>query len=94
MRPPSDPPSRDSQARRQVTFICHDVLDYTMAGPGIRQYQLGRVLALEHDIIIAVPNAPPNDLAVPGLRFHSYDPANWKSIAVCGGERRCLHDSE
>src|SRR5437764_394813 len=38
-----------------ILFISHDVVGSAMAGPGIRAFELTRVLAGEHDVTLAVP---------------------------------------
>jgi hypothetical protein len=80
MKPPPELAANESHLRRQVVFVCYDVIDTSMAGTGIRQYQLGRVLAQEHDVTIAIPNAPAAALTAPGLRFHQYRPDDWRTI--------------
>jgi hypothetical protein len=41
----------------RVLLLSHDVIGESMAGPGIRYWELARALGRHHDVTLAVPNA-------------------------------------
>ncbi len=66
----------------KIVVVSHDVVGGRMAGPGIRYYQLGRVLSREFDVTLAIPCDV--DSALPAERMHiiSYQRGDWASLAV------------
>ncbi len=63
-----------------VLIISHDVVGAKMAGPGIRYWELARVLAPQFHVVLAVPGdtsfRPPDD-----VRLTSYQPGEWSTLA-------------
>lgn len=64
--------------RTQVLIISHDVVDTCMAGPGVRYWELARVLALHCQVVLAVPGS--SALRSEGFELHSYRPGDWESL--------------
>jgi glycosyltransferase involved in cell wall biosynthesis len=54
----------------RVLVFSQDVVGSSMAGPGIRYWELARALAKQHDVTLAVPNAA--DVAAEGVRVVRY----------------------
>src|SRR5438477_34396 len=56
----------------RILLVSPDRVGTTMAGPGIRYFELGRRLAEAHDVLLAAPTGsePPADAPT----FASYDP--------------------
>ncbi len=67
-------------AAASVLIISHDVVGAKMAGPGIRYWELARVLAPQFHVVLAVPGdtslRPPDD-----VRLRSYQPGEWSTLA-------------
>jgi len=62
-----------------ILIVSHDVVGSKMAGPGIRYWELARVLGQSLPVVLAVPNAvqmPDTD-----VQIWSYQPGVWESIA-------------
>ncbi len=59
-----------------------------MAGPAIRAWQMARVLGQGQPIRLAVPGAPPDLAAPPGVSYHVYQRFDWASLspAVAGAK--------
>src|SRR5581483_5821421 len=49
----------DAQGAGRVLIIANDIVDARMAGPGIRAWEMAKVLARAHDVTLAVPNERP-----------------------------------
>jgi glycosyltransferase involved in cell wall biosynthesis len=62
-----------------ILFISHDVVGARMAGPGIRAYELCRVLAREHRVTLAAPQPP--DALPEGVAGHAFTWADAASLA-------------
>lgn len=67
-------------AAASLLIISHDVVGAKMAGPGIRYWELARVLAPQFRVVLAVPGdtslRPPDD-----VRLRSYQPGEWGTLA-------------
>ena len=65
--------------RACVLIISHDVVDARMAGPGIRYWELARVLARHFDVLLAVPGDPslPDSNLV---TLWPYRPGRWGTL--------------
>lgn len=63
-----------------VLIISHDIVGPKMAGPGIRYWELARVLAHTLPVVLATPNAA--QIPDVGVRVWSYQPGVWESIAA------------
>ncbi len=63
-----------------VLIISHDVVGPKMAGPGIRYWELARVLAQYFPVVLATPNAA--QMPDVGVRVWPYQPGVWESIAA------------
>lgn len=63
----------------QVVFINHDVVGRKMAGPGIRAFELCRVLSHEHTVTLATPQ--PADLLPEGVTNVVYEVGDATSLA-------------
>jgi glycosyltransferase involved in cell wall biosynthesis len=62
-----------------------------MAGPGIRYYELARVLAQEFEVILAAPNEIPAEMGGARLTLTTYDRGDWNSLAeLIAGARAAL----
>jgi len=65
---------------RKILVISHDIAGKNMAGPGIRYYQLAKVLAEEFDVVLALPCELDGDLETEKLHLAQYEKNNWNSI--------------
>lgn len=63
-----------------ILVVSHDVVGAHMAGPGIRYYQLARVLSREFTVTLAVPHPPAEALATPRLRLAGYVRGQWPTL--------------
>jgi glycosyltransferase involved in cell wall biosynthesis len=63
-----------------VLVVSHDVVGERMAGPGIRYYQLARVLSREFRVILAVPCPPPDGLPAGTLSWAQFKRGEWGSL--------------
>ena len=63
-----------------VLIISHDVVDARMAGPGIRYWELARVLAQHVPLTLAVPGQ--TTLNGDGFALHAYRPGDWETLRV------------
>ena len=81
-------------ARNTALIVSHDVVGSHMAGPGIRCWELARVLAPHLNVMLAIPGALPS-APPPGVRPWAYDLAAWDTLApavdqatvvVCSGD--------
>jgi glycosyltransferase involved in cell wall biosynthesis len=64
--------------KKRVLAISYDFVGQNMAGPGIRFYELSKILSAVCDVTLAVPNKI--DIGTPGFRSFTYDLNNYKSI--------------
>ena len=62
-----------------VLVVSHDVVGSRMAGPGIRYWELARVLSRHFQVTLAVPGEA--DLPVTDVQLWPYDPGRWDSLA-------------
>jgi glycosyltransferase involved in cell wall biosynthesis len=62
----------------RVLIVSHDVVDRTMAGPGIRHRELARVLARRCQVTLAVPGG--TSLSETEVTLASYRPGDWASL--------------
>lgn len=72
-----------------VLIVSHDVVDVRMAGPGIRYWELARVLAEHRPVILAVPEGT-SLLSPDGVQVRSYEPQRWDSLALMVHEARAV----
>lgn len=63
-----------------VLLISHDVVGPKMAGPGIRYYQLARVLAREFDVRLAVPTESLPENWAESFQLFSYRRGDWATL--------------
>lgn len=63
-----------------VLIISHDVVDAKMAGPGVRYWELARVLAREFRVILAVPGEPTFRQS-DAMSLWAYQLGQWSSLA-------------
>ncbi len=76
---PESPTTGQSPSRNTVLIISHDVVGSRMAGPGIRYWELARVLSQHLPVILAAPG--PMDLYAASVELWPYDMDDWASIA-------------
>ena len=62
-----------------VLIISHDTVGQRMAGPGIRYWELARVLAEHFLVTLAVPGTP--RLSAAGFHLWPYELGQWRSLA-------------
>ena len=90
-------PGSVSPRRRRVTLVTTEPLGPTMAGPAIRAVELGRVLATEHEVVVAT-TAACDGVAPTGLTWQSVDTVGLRAIAavsdvlVLGGDVLAAND--
>jgi len=75
---------------RYVLFISHDVVGRQIAGPGIRYYNLARVLAKEFNVVLAVPHEMTPDILAAEIRIVQYQRRGWNSIEHWVGAARVI----
>ena len=63
----------------RVLMVSHDVVGISMAGPGIRAWELARVLGQEMDVTLAVPGEAA--LMAPGVQLWPFHPERWETLA-------------
>lgn len=66
----------------KVLFISHDIVGPSMAGPGIRNYHLARVVAQHAEVTLAIPKSSRGELDNPPFKIVRYDPASWSSLSA------------
>ncbi len=71
-----------------VLIISHDVVGPKMAGPGIRYWELARVLARALPVVLAIPNAA--WMPDVGVQVWSYRPDAWESLAPVAEAARTI----
>lgn len=64
----------------RVLIISHDIVDVRMAGPGIRYWELARVLAQHLPVTLAVPVH--TALKGEGFALQAYQPGDWETLRV------------
>ena len=59
--------------KKRIALICNDKVGKSMAGPGIRYFEMAKVLSRNYDVILLVPES--SDLAGnhPEINFRTYD---------------------
>lgn len=62
----------------RVLIVSHDVVGQRMAGPGIRYWELARVLADSCTVSLAVPWRC--EVTAEEFAVHTYQPGNWDSL--------------
>ena len=62
-----------------VLIVSHDIVGSQMAGPGIRYWELARVLSHHFKVALAVPGE--TDLSTANVHLWTYDPGQWDSLA-------------
>lgn len=76
----------------RVLIVSHDVVGERMAGPGIRYWELARVLAGHCAVTLAVPGQ--SGLRAAGFALRTYPPGDWTTVldlarqadaVLCGG---------
>jgi len=70
--------SENITGKKRVLVISYDYIGQNMAGPGIRFYELSKILSSACDVTLAVPNKI--DIETPGFKSFTYDLNNYKSI--------------
>ena len=68
-----------------LLVVSHDVVDVRMAGPGIRYWELARVVAEQYPVTLAVPEGT-SLLSPDGVRIRTYEPGRWDSLAPMVGD--------
>lgn len=63
----------------RLLIISHDVVGQRMAGPGIRAWELARVLAIHAEVTLLAPQ--PIDLTAPGVRTGHFAMGNSDALA-------------
>lgn len=66
--------------RPSVLIVSHDVVDAKMAGPGIRYWELARVLAEQFRVVLGVPSES-SLRGSDGIRIWPYEVGQWNSLA-------------
>jgi len=70
--------SENLSGKKKVLIISYDFIGQNMAGPGIRFYELSKVLSNYCDVTLASPNKI--DIDTTGFKTFSYDFENYKSL--------------
>ncbi|MDQ1463320.1 MAG: hypothetical protein QOC73_261 [Actinomycetota bacterium] len=90
-------PGSASSQRRRIALVTTEPLGPAMAGPAIRAVELGRVLATEHEVVVAT-TAACDGAAPTGLTWRAVDTAGLRAIAaasdvlVLGGDVLAAND--
>lgn len=71
----------------RLLIICPDIVDTSMAGVGIRYWELSRAIAAHHQVVLAVPNR--TSLAAPGVTVQTYDPEG-KTLREVSAEQEVI----
>lgn len=76
----------DGDTKSRVLLISHDVIGKAMAGPGIRNYNLARVLGKETDLILAAVQPDETEVTIDPAtlgvqKVISYRHGNWADLA-------------
>ncbi|MGD8623578.1 MAG: glycosyltransferase family 4 protein [Anaerolineae bacterium] len=71
-------------ARSRVLILSHDVVDARMAGPGIRYWELARVLARSCAVTLAVPWQ--SSLQAADFTLAPYQPGDWPAVRALAAE--------
>lgn len=80
----------NGSTKRRVLLISHDVIGKAMAGPGIRNTNLARVLGKETDLILAAVEPNGKEIDVDPAAFNvqkivTYRHGNWADLAEVAG---------
>lgn len=71
----------DKLQNNRVLLICHDLVGHQMAGPGIRYWELARVLASEFQVLLAAPgNALPTSEGIEQFSYSFDDRASQEAL--------------
>ena len=70
--------SEDLSGRKKLLLISHDFIGRNMAGPGIRFYELAKILANYCDVTLASPNKI--DIGTSGFKPLFYETGNFKTL--------------
>ena len=70
--------SEDLSGRKKILLISHDLIGQNMAGPGIRFYELAKILANYCDVTLASPSKI--DIDTPGFKTLIYETGNFKTL--------------
>lgn len=76
------------QTDAHILVISHDVIGPRMAGPGIRYWELARVLAQTLPVTLATPNVA--QMPDAGVRLWSYQPGIWETLAPVVAETAAI----
>ena len=68
----------DLNGRKKILIISYDFIGQNMAGPGIRFYELAKILSNYCDVSLASPNKV--DIDTPGFKTFSYEFGNFKTL--------------
>jgi len=86
--------------KRRVLLISHDIIGKAMAGPGIRNYNLARVLGRETDLILAAVHQDGVDIHVDPSTLHLqkiityrhghwsdlHEAVQWAEVIICSSD--------
>jgi GT2 family glycosyltransferase len=72
------PEMEKQTTRKRLLIISNDIVDFKLAGPGVRYLELGKALAREFEVTLAVPNQ--TSLQIAGVSLASYNPAEAQSL--------------
>src|SRR5207244_1269796 len=72
----------------RVLVISNDTVNARMAGPGIRAWEMARILARQNPVTLAVPNEDP--LEADGLRVVSYGSKTGRGLRELAAEHDVL----
>jgi glycosyltransferase involved in cell wall biosynthesis len=75
-------------ARSRVLILSHDVVDTHMAGPGIRYWELARVLARSCDVTLGVPWQ--SSLRAADFALAPYQPGDWPAVRALADEAEVI----
>ena len=70
--------SEDLNGRKKILIISYDFIGQNMAGPGIRFYELAKILSNYCDVSLASPNKV--DIDTSGFKTFSYEFGNFKTL--------------
>ena len=70
--------SEDANGRKKLLLISHDFIGQNMAGPGIRFYELSKILANYCNVTLASPSKI--DIDTTGFKTLTYEPGNFKTL--------------
>lgn len=71
----------NTKFRRKILLIAGDKVGKKMAGPGIRYWEFGKQLAVDNDVVLAVPNPVSPEMNSAYLTLIEYNPQAPQSVA-------------